>query len=136
MSSDVSDDPPLPPSGRWRGITLCQVHGTKGNVTLHLDFQPRRVHGTCADRRVTPLQGTYDAERAAWRMVLRYTEDRSDVDDWTGFAEGRGIWGTWTCSLGHRGGFRIWPIGSGTGPSFTQAEEVPEPVEAHAAETV
>lgn len=90
-----------------------------------LTFAHGRITGEGADR-VGPfvIEGTYDADSRECSWVKSYVAAH-DVA-YSGFREGKGIWGTWTIGRQMNGGFQIWPLDEeGEGEARELEEEVP-----------
>ena len=119
---DTPSGDPDYPSGRWTGFYL--ERGARRGQDLDLSFVSGRMHGDGWDRigRFV-ITGRYDGDTGAVRWTKSYL-GAHDVH-YTGFRDGKGIWGTWTIGA-LTGGFHIWPRGSGSGPAVH--EEVAEPV--------
>lgn len=106
------------PSGKWVGFQKCAVHG-RLRLVLWLEFASGKITGAGTDFRIS---GTYDEERCECLMHFRF-DAPNDVDEFKGYREGKGIWGTWTCPVfGCRGGFHIRPSEEGE----ALEESVPE----------
>jgi hypothetical protein len=117
------------PSGQWTGFFL-QPAGSRHWMDLRLNFRAGTLRGDGSDW-VGPftMDGSYQLEDGRCWWIKRYT-GRHDVS-YSGYNEGKGIWGVWEISPQARGGFHIWPAGmpDPTQNALTQTEQTPvEPV--------
>lgn len=115
------------PSGPWEGyFQQRSVSVAKGTMELDLTFRAGRVTGGGRDG-VGPFRiaGGYDtAEGKVW-----WTKSYPfHTVFYRGFAESKGIWGTWEIARNDRDGFHIWPKGSGEGESERKRREESPPV--------
>lgn len=123
------------PSGEWTGFYLQRSSATRNWMSLRLSFRAGVLQGDGTDN-IGPftMTGGYDlADGRCW-WIKRYTA-RHDVS-YSGYNEGKGIWGVWDIPPSSRGGFHIWPAGM---PDPTQnALEASEqtPVEAASPRTL
>jgi hypothetical protein len=139
---DLETDPRFP-SGPWTGFFLQPVLPGRHQMELRLTFQHGQLTGDGRDW-VGPfiLRGRYDVADGRCYWTKRYL-GRHDVF-YTGFNEGKGIWGVWeippgpTEPSGWRGGFHIWPEGmpDPTEPHLTEEADLPAEVEDEALVTV
>jgi hypothetical protein len=111
------------PSGPWQGYYTYD-NPERHRMDLVMEFSGGRVTGEGTDP-VGPfvLDGRYDAASGECHWTKTYV-GAHDVF-YAGRRQGKGIAGTWELdSL--RGGFRIWPVGSGTddGVSVEESAEV------------
>ena len=118
---DTQDD--ALPSGRWVGFYTHSGSQVRHRMDLDLTFKNGRVMGdggddigpfrisgvTHQDRSVTWTK-TYIGRHQVW---------------YSGYAELKGIWGTWQIGRNDTGGFRIWPAASGLGDGLVIEEEIP-----------
>ena len=147
MPREAEPPPPPPletderfPSGPWEGFFL-QPMLTKEKcwMELLLTFRSGVMTGEGRDRVGDFIvRGRYTVEDGKCWWSKRYL-NRHDVH-YSGYNEGRGIWGTWELKTPPwRGGFHIWPVGMGDptrmraaaeadAPADKEAEAVPEPV--------
>lgn len=98
------------PSGPWKGYFMQRsVGASKCEMELHLSFIGGRVMGTGRDG-IGPFSivGRYEVETGKVWWTKKYPGH--DVF-YQGFAEGKGIWGTWQIPPSDRDGFRVWPKG-------------------------
>lgn len=117
------------PSGPWVGFYSYCSPADKHRMDLHLTFATGRMTGDGNDdvgRFV--IAGRYDAESLECYWTKNYPGSH-DVF-YRGFREGKGIWGTWELTSDCRGGFHIWPRGSGEGNENKQEFPEAEPVDA------
>lgn len=104
-------------------------------MDLDLSFANGTMTGTGSDNVGRFLiRGRYDTSNQECYWTKSYI-GAHDVF-YRGFREGRGIWGTWEIGRLSRGGFHIWPLGSGAGEEESVSTEQPEPVEAIGVESV
>jgi hypothetical protein len=135
QSLDPESDPRFP-SGRWGGF-FVQRHPPAGKygMELLLTFAHGTMRGEGRDRfGKFVVRGRYDVADGKCRWTKRYL-GKHDVF-YSGFNEGKGIWGQWEIPTGipgftARGGFHIWPDGMGVGDDeHLDAEaDLPAPVE-------
>src|SRR5437762_10682871 len=130
QSTDLETDPRFP-SGPWVGFFLQKAIPGKHLMELRLQFRSGEISGQGRDWVGSFLiRGRYDLADGRCRWHKRYLA-RHDVY-YTGFAEGKGIWGTWEIAaqpdpdIG-RGGFHIWPEGTAdpTGPVLHEEADLP-----------
>ena len=119
------DDPRFP-SGPWVGFFLQRERPGKNTMELILDFSEGQVVGEgrdCIGHFL--IRGRFQVEdgRCWWTKSYLGLHDVS----YTGYNEGKGIWGEWTIGSPWRGGFHIWPeaMGDPTEPKMSAAEDVP-----------
>jgi hypothetical protein len=123
------------PSGPWTGF-FVQKHPLPGKhwMELRLTFQSGTLVGAGRDI-VGPfvLQGEYSLADGRCRWKKSYT-GKHDVF-YSGFNEGKGIWGGWEIPAGPvallrlHGGFHIWPEGMSDPSDPTLSEAADAPVE-------
>ena len=115
------------PSGHWTGFFNYFNFPGKWRTDLRLDFIKGRMTGDGVDS-VGPfiVAGSYDGVSRECHWTKTYVAAH-DVF-YTGFREGKGIWGTWEITengTSLRGGFQIWPVGSEEGDySAIEAEQI------------
>lgn len=115
------------PTGPWEGYFLQPGLPGRHGMELILSFGQGVIRGDGRDVVGDFLiKGTYDCESGKCWWSKRYI-GRHDVA-YQGYAEGRGIWGTWEITSSFKGGFHIWPLGQGSGESENVSEEVDTPV--------
>ena len=68
------------------------------------------------------IKGKYDTGTRECHWTKTYI-GAHDVF-YRGFREGKGIWGTWEIGIFGRGGFHIWPLGSGEGEENVEKASV------------
>jgi hypothetical protein len=129
--ADLETDPRFP-SGAWTGFYLQRLVPGRHQMELSLTFRQGILTGQGRDR-VGPfvVQGRYDLADGRCRFTKSYLGKHRV--NYSGFNEGKGIWGTWSITeegyLPQRGGFHIWPEGMAD-PSHPQLSEQAElPVE-------
>jgi hypothetical protein len=121
------------PSGPWVGFFL-QTFPLKGKfwMELGLTFRAGVLQGEGRDLvGAFVLRGAYELADGRCRWTKTYT-GKHDVF-YTGFNEGKGIWGGWEIPPGLwgeirlHGGFHIWPKGMGdpTEPGLFESAEFP-----------
>ena len=114
------------PTGPWEGYFLQPGLPGRHGMELILSFRQGAMRGEGRDVVGDFLiKGTYDCESGKCWWSKRYI-GRHDVA-YLGYAEGRGIWGTWEITSSFKGGFHIWPLGQGSGESERVSEEVDTP---------
>lgn len=113
-------------SGPWTGFFLDPRTGNRRwRKDLVLQFAGGVVRGSGRDAvGEFIIRGRYDVSTREVTWTKRYV-GAHDVY-YRGFAEIRGIWGTWELS-GLRGGFHIWPEGSGGDLELEGQEACDEP---------
>jgi hypothetical protein len=115
------------PSGPWEGFFL-QPTMRKGRswMELILTFRAGVVQGEGRDWVGSFLvRGRYTLDDGKCWWSKRYV-GKHDVA-YTGYNEGKGIWGTWEMKeYAWRGGFHIWPVGMGdpSKPKLAEAVDV------------
>lgn len=110
------------PSGPWTGFFTYTSFPGKSRMDLSLTFANGRATGEGNDN-VGPfiITGSYDitAKECYWTKTYVGAHDVF----YEGFREGKGIWGTWEIGALGRGGFQIWPLGSGGGENEAEYAE-------------
>jgi hypothetical protein len=123
-------DPPVDqdsrfPSGPWTGYFLQRSLPGRQWMELQLTFNNGRIRGDGRDRiGAFTFTGRYDLGDGRCRWTKRYV-GRHDVA-YSGYNEGKGIWGVWEIPPSDRGGFHIWPVGMGDPTVQAEDEEVKE----------
>jgi hypothetical protein len=109
------------PSGEWTGFFLQPILPGKHRMELFLTFRDASIRGEGRDRvgRFT-IKGRYQLEDGRCWWTKTYIGKHSLA--YTGYNEGKGIWGTWDQGPLWRGGFRIWPIAMGD-PTLDRLKE-------------
>ena len=122
----MSDD--LFPSGPWRGYFLDRREPGRHQMDLSLEFVNGRVTGEGGDR-VGPfvISGRYDSGSGECHWTKSYIAAHDLF--YEGIRVGKSISGIWELDS-FRGGFKIWPVGSGTGENEVKAEALEQPVDA------
>ncbi len=112
------------PSGPWTGFFLQPPHVKRHWMDLTLTFKDSTIRGTghdwVGDFLIT---GRYELDSGKCWWTKRYI-DKHDVS-YQGYAEEKGIWGTWEIPPAWRGGFHIWPKATG-GPGDDKLQEAIE----------
>jgi hypothetical protein len=112
------------PSGPWVGFYTYSGHARRFLMDLNLRFRAGKIDGEGADGLDTfVITGFYDEKKleCGWQKIY---PTRSPVA-YSGFREGKGIWGTWTLTQA-TGGFQIWPLTEGGPPDLRKLEEEEE----------
>ncbi len=102
------------PSGPWTGFFLQPGSKERHGMDLRLTFRQATITGEGHDRvGAFLIRGRYQVDDGRCWWTKRYI-GRHDIS-YTGYNEGRGIWGNWEFDArtapGWRGGFTIWPEG-------------------------
>jgi hypothetical protein len=109
------------PSGPWTGFYTYRFHPSKYRTDMVLTFAQGRMTGEGQDN-VGPfvVAGSYDtvSKECTWTKTYVAAHDVF----YTGFREGKGIWGNWEIR-GVRGGFHIWPLDSESEAEEKKLEE-------------
>ena len=125
--SDTTPAPDLFPSGPWTGFFLYPSEPGRYQMELRLTFAAGRMSGNGRDCvGEFTVEGVYDDADGKCSFTKRYV-GRHAVH-YTGFNEGKGIWGTWMLSR-VKGGFHIWPEGMADPTVQHLSEEADEPIE-------
>src|SRR4051812_41149126 len=107
----MSDD--LFPSGPWTGF-YNYTPADRHRMDLHLTFAQGNISGEGNDDvGAFHIRGGYNENTKECHWRKQYIG--AHVVLYTGFREGKGIWGTWEIPFGGRGGFHIWPRSEGSG---------------------
>ena len=115
------------PSGPWTGFFLQPGTPERHWMELDLVFRDGVMAGAGRDRvGKFSVSGRYhlDNGRAHWSKT--YVAQHTIA--YSGYNEGKGIWGTWEYQSNWRGGFHIWPVAMGDPTQQTLAETVDTPV--------
>lgn len=121
------------PSGRWTGYFLDRRVPGRHQMEVHLSFSDGRIAGEGRDFvGEFVISGRYELSGGTCQWSKTYVGRH--VVAYSGFNEGKGIWGTWTVrDRGETatGGFHIWPEGesAGDGPELREAEDIPAEAE-------
>lgn len=114
------------PSGPWTGFFLQPGTPERHWMELELVFRDGVMAGAGRDRvgRFS-ISGRYylDDGRAHW--TKSYLTQHSIA--YSGYNEGKGIWGIWEYQSNWRGGFHIWPVAMGDPTQLKLAEAVDVP---------
>jgi len=132
--TELETDPRFP-SGPWTGFFLQthEPHAGRHMMELRLKFRGGTLTGEGRDRvgRFV-VRGRYDTADGKCHWSKRYL-GMHDVF-YTGYNEGKGIWGTWEIPPAQnfgfifRGGFHIWPEGMANAAFPQLSEEADPPV--------
>jgi hypothetical protein len=124
------------PSGPWTGFFLQKAIPGRHLMELRLQFRDGTITGEGRDW-VGPflVRGRYNLADGRCYWQKRYLA-KHDVF-YTGFNEGKGIWGTWEIPTQidpdiRAGGFHIWPEGMAdpTRPALREEADLPLEVDA------
>jgi hypothetical protein len=138
----ITETDPRFPSGPWIGFFLDPRVPGKHQMELGLTFSQGTMTGEGRDFVGKFLiRGKYELCDGKCHWTKRYLS-RHDVF-YSGFNEGKGIWGMWEIAAGPlwgsaRGGFHIWPkeMPDPTGQHLTAEAEPPVEPEIHVRELV
>lgn len=120
--------PSLFPSGPWTGFFLDRRTPGRQAMELRLTFAAGKMSGEGRDPvGLFTVDGEYDEASGKCGFIKRYV--RRHAVAYTGFNEGKGIWGTWTLET-EKGGFHIWPEGMADPTVQRLAEEADIPTDA------
>jgi hypothetical protein len=114
------------PSGPWKGFFLQPGVNGRQWMELILTFRGGMMRGEGRDRIGKFLfVGRYDLTDGKCWWTKRYV-GRHDIA-YTGYNEGKGIWGTWEIPKVWNGGFHIWPEGMAdpTHPHLSEEADLP-----------
>jgi hypothetical protein len=114
------------PSGPWVGFFLQKEVPGKHWMSLELTFAEGKVRGFGQDwvgRFV--MSGTYHVEDGRCLLDKLYLGRHRVI--YSGYNEGKGIWGVWEIPSLTRGGFRIWPQSMPDPTRRTLSESLDEP---------
>jgi len=127
---DLETDPRFP-SGPWTGFFLQPLVPGRHLMELRLTFRGGTMTGEGRDWVGDfVIRGRYEVADGRCYWTKRYV-GRHDVF-YSGFNEGKGIWGTWEIPaqgglVPQRGGFHIWPEGmhDPTEPELSEEDDLP-----------
>ncbi len=127
---ELESDPRFP-SGPWTGFFLQPLVPGRHLMELQLSFRHGEITGEGRDWvGEFIIRGRYDLADGRCHWSKRYV-GKHDVY-YSGFNEGKGIWGTWEIAetppfAKQHGGFHIWPEGMAdpTNSALHAAAEVP-----------
>lgn len=130
QSADLESDPRFP-SGKWVGFFVDKRLPGKHQMEIAIKFTAGKMTGVGRDRvgKFT-FDGRYDITDGKCAWVKSYV--KAHAVEYSGFNEGKGIWGTWKLNwqgLVYTGGFHIWPEGMADPTQPTISEEADVPVE-------
>jgi hypothetical protein len=112
------------PSGAWTGFFLQKLVNQRGWMELDLRFRAGVIRGSGSDFvGGFTLQGAYDLGDGRCYLHKSYIGQHSVF--YSGYNEGKGIWGTWQIPPFDNGGFHIWPAGRGEGEALAEEAEAP-----------
>lgn len=108
--TEVSEVDSRFPSGEWTGFYLQRPSTARNWMSMRLTFRAGTLRGEGTDN-IGPftMDGGYDLGDGRCWWIKRYTGGH-DVS-YSGYNEGKGIWGVWDIPPSSRGGFHIWPAG-------------------------
>ena len=116
-------------SGPWIGFYTYSGEHSKWSQGLAFTFAKGRIIGEGKDNVGSfIIAGRYDTKNRECYWTKTYV-GAHDVY-YRGFREGKGIWGLWEIGQMWRGGFHIWPLGSGSCDAESEQKEDKSPVEA------
>jgi hypothetical protein len=131
-NANLESDPRFP-SGKWVGFFTDKRKPGKHQMELILTFANNSMTGSGRDvvGKFT-IDGAYQLGDGLCVWVKQYTGKHAV--GYRGYAEGKGIWGTWELTdhgYTFTGGFHIWPEGmpDPTVPQLEEEAEVPLEVE-------
>jgi hypothetical protein len=115
------------PSGPWIGFYTYSGNRDRHRMDLGLEFGNGTITGEGNDDLgAFVIRGRFYAATRECHWTKTYVGGH-DVY-YKGFREGRGIWGTWEIRDATSGGFKIWPLASGSGDDEAETEEEVEPM--------
>lgn len=116
------------PSGNWIGFYVySRSVNNRHRMDLALTFSKGRVTGSGSDDiGKFVIKGGYSIRDGSCYWSKQYL-GAHDVC-YTGYREGRGIWGTWVIDYISSGGFQIWPLGEGVAAKKQEEETRSAPV--------
>jgi hypothetical protein len=120
------------PSGPWTGYFLQKLLPGRHLMEMQLHFQAGVMQGGGRDRvGAFVVEGNYELTGGRCHWTKTYVGRHSVF--YSGYNEGKGIWGTWELPneppANAKGGFHIWPEGLGDGELPFLAEEADLPLE-------
>lgn len=128
-----TESDPRFPSGQWTGYFLQQPLPGRSWMELSLAFQNGRLEGEGRDWvGEFVMSGRYRLEDGTCTLWKQYVGRHQVV--YSGYNEGKGIWGVWRIANAGQGGFHIWPTAAGEPSDSNLSEAVempshePEPV--------
>jgi hypothetical protein len=126
---DLETDPRFP-SGPWTGFFLQRLVPGRHLMELRLTFRQGVLVGEGRDWvGAFAVQGKYDLTDGRCTFAKTYLGKHRV--NYSGFNEGKGIWGVWTITekpyMPQRGGFHIWPEGMAdpSHPKLTEHADLP-----------
>jgi hypothetical protein len=131
----MNETDPRFPSGPWVGF-FVQGYGMVGKhwMELSLNFISGVLNGEGRDRvgRFV-IKGSYDTTDGKCQWQKSYVGEHCVY--YSGFNEGKGIWGAWEIPAGPdsqirlHGGFHIWPKGMGAADGSALEESADLPID-------
>lgn len=119
------------PSGPWTGFFLQPGTPERHWMELDLTFRDGIMAGAGRDRvGKFAISGRYHLDNGRCHWAKTYFRQHSI--DYSGYNEGKGIWGVWEYQSNWRGGFLIWPVAMGDPTQQKLAEAAPLPKAAEA----
>jgi hypothetical protein len=116
------------PSGKWAGFFTYHGKHEKNQMELLLTFGGGTMTGEGRDPvGEFTISGKYHTDDGACNFTKQYPRKHSV--SYSGFNEGKGIWGTWEIRGSAKGGFHIWPeaMGDPSLDALTAEVDVPAP---------
>jgi hypothetical protein len=133
--ANVESDPRFP-SGKWVGFFLDRRLPGRHDMEIIITFANGKMTGAGRDRVGSfTFDGSYNLADGKCEWVKQYVN--AHAIDYSGFNEGKGIWGTWKLQwqgLVSTGGFHIWPEGMADPTQPELEEEADVPVESPSTE--
>jgi hypothetical protein len=128
--ANVESDPRFP-SGKWVGFFVDRRLPGRHDMEIVLTFAGGKMTGVGRDRVGSfTFDGNYDLADGKCEWVKQYVN--AHAIDYSGFNEGKGIWGTWKLQwqgVVYTGGFHIWPEGMADPTRSELEEEADVPIE-------
>jgi hypothetical protein len=115
------------PSGKWVGFFTYHGDTRKHGMELLLTFRHGAVDGEGRDAvGEFTIRGRYHLDNGACNFRKQYIARHSV--EYSGYNEGKGIWGRWNIGFSAKGGFHIWPEGMNfeTLDALAAEEELPD----------
>ena len=112
------------PSGRWHGFYVYRHSPARHRMDLTLEFRGGVISGDGIDDIARfYIRGRYEEDTLRCRWTKQYLGMHSVF--YEGAFDLGSIWGLWHLP-GTRGGFRIWPHGTGEQIALEAYEAIPE----------
>jgi hypothetical protein len=127
----IAETDPRFPSGPWTGFFLQKLAPGRHLMEMHLHFANGAITGSGRDWvGQFVIEGFYELKDGTCHWHKQYVGKHGVL--YTGFNEGKGIWGTWVIPTepppNCTGGFQIWPEGMSDATHPHISEEVEEPI--------